>query len=105
MTNIWLGSLKNNNEATSVAREHIAQLKSTSLPSFSDEVAKAHHLGHKKDDDSDCRQSEDNGLKTSDDEQQFRKEYRTVVGSVWSSVKVISLALDSQKGSALSKTD
>ncbi|KAL3768792.1 hypothetical protein ACHAWU_006893 [Discostella pseudostelligera] len=115
MTTIWLGSLKNNADATSVAREHIAQLKSTlaSLPSFSDEVAKTHHLGHKKDDDSDCRQSEDDGLQTSDDEvnrkeqtvKQFRKEYRTVIGSVWSSVKVIALALDSQTGSALSKTD
>ncbi|KAL7440109.1 hypothetical protein ACHAXH_007453 [Discostella pseudostelligera] len=115
MTNIWLGSLKNNDDATSVAREHLAQLKSTlaSLPSFSDEVAKTHHLGHKKDDDSDCIQKEGDGLQTSDDEanrkeqtmKQFRKEYRTVVGFVWSSVKVISLALDSQKGSALSKTD
>ena len=36
---------------------------------------------------------------------QFRKEYKSIVGSVWSSVKVISLALESQQGPSLSKTD
>jgi hypothetical protein len=110
ITKIWLGSMTNSDGASTIAREQIAQLKSTlaSLPSLSDEATETcHRLGHKKDDEECTARDDDN-----DDAnpkvlamKQFRKEYKSIVGSVWSSVKLISLALESQQGPSLSKTD
>ena len=108
MTNVWVQSLKSYYDGISFAREQIMQLKSTiaSLPNFTDEATTTHHFRHKKRDDAESELSDD-----SDDETKVQsmgysqKDYRSLVGSVRSSVKVISLALDSQTGSALSKTD
>lgn len=115
MTKIWVESLNSSDDATAIAREQIAQLKSTltSIPSFPDEETKTYHLGPKKDDDIEGTPVEDSGIPALHDEaspkmltmMQFRKEYKSVVGSVWSSVKIISLALESHTGSSLSKTD
>lgn len=114
MTRMWVESLNNNDGATAIAREQIVQLKSTlaSLPSFPDEETKTYHLGPKKDDDIEGAPVEDSGIALYDDAgpkmltmKQFRKEYKSVIGSVWSSVKVMSLALEYHSGSSLSKTD
>ncbi len=107
MTNVWVQSLKNHNDGTSGAREQIMQLKSTlaSLHSFTDEATKTHHLGHKKQDDVECEESDNEDEAKDLSMEHFQKDYRSLIGSVWSSVKVISLALESQKGSSLSKTD
>jgi len=106
-TNIWLDSLKNKEESSSKAREYIANLKSTlaSLPSFSDEELNTSHPGHKKDDDdnrkgSEVNVNEDESEKKSQSLVQIRKEYGAAVASVRSSVKVISLALDSKEDSS-----
>jgi len=106
-TNIWLDSLKNKEESSSKAREYIANLKSTlaSLPSFSDEELNTSHPGHKKDDDdnrkgSEVNVNEDESEKKSQSLVQIRKEYGAVVASARSSVKVISLALDSKEDSS-----
>ena len=106
-TNIWLDALKNKEGATSKAREHVATLKSTlaSLPSFSDDELNKSHPGHKKDDDDNCAEtSEDNAEESEKRSQsliQIRKEYGAVVASVRSSVKVVSLALESKESSGL----
>eukprot|EP00571_Detonula_confervacea_P015451 CAMPEP_0172307200 /NCGR_PEP_ID=MMETSP1058-20130122/8102_1 /TAXON_ID=83371 /ORGANISM="Detonula confervacea, Strain CCMP 353" /LENGTH=927 /DNA_ID=CAMNT_0013019297 /DNA_START=10 /DNA_END=2793 /DNA_ORIENTATION=- len=111
-TKMWLESLKNKEEATPKAKANIAELKSTlaSMTSFSDEEIKISHQGHKKDDDDlDAEGSEDD-LASPEDEvgekiqtlKQIRKDYGTIVASVRSSVKVISLALESRRGSGLS---
>lgn len=111
-TTMWLDSLKNKDDATQKAGAKIAELKSAlaTLPSFSDEEIKISHRGHKKDDDDRAVESAEADEASPEDEasqkiqtlKQIRKEYGTIVASVRSSVKVIALALESQKGAGLS---
>lgn len=106
-TKIWLESLKNNEDSTRRASTIIAELKATlaTLPSFSIDITEVPQRGHKKDDD-DCAESpgdesneDDPKIQTS---KQMRKDCGSIVASIRSSVKVIALALDSQKGAGLS---
>lgn len=111
-TNMWLDSLMNKEEATPIAERSMLELKSTlaTLPMFSDEDIKICHKGHKKDDN-----NSENELDSQEDAvgekiktlQQIRKDYGTIVASVRSSVKVISLTFESQRGlgDVSSKTD
>jgi len=110
-TQIWLDSLKNKEDSTQKATTNIAELRSTlaTLPSFSDEI-KVLQQGHKKDDD-DCVESAEDEPACPEDEvgqkniqtlKQMRKDYGTIVASIRSSVKVIALAIESQKGVGLS---
>ena len=105
-TTMWLDSLKNKEDAISIARASIEELKSTlaTLPSFSDKEMAILHQGHKKDDDDKGTESpkEDGLVLGNKSGQRILKEYGAVVASIRSSVKVIALGLDSQKGSGLS---
>ena len=106
-TNLWLDSLKNDQDATSKARKSLSELKSTltSLPSSIDKEVKTSHQDHKKDDDNDnCTDSsEDDILNVSDkkiqSQKEIQREYRSIVAQVRASVKVIALALESSRES------
>jgi len=107
---MWLDSLKNKEDSTSKATANIAELKSTlaTLPSFSDKI-EVLQRGHKKDDD-ECMDSKEDKTTPVEDEagqkiqtlKQMQKEFGATVASIRSSVKVIALALESQKGAGLS---
>ena len=110
-TTLWLNSLKNRDDSTQKATASIAELKATlaSLPSFRDEIKEAPHRSHKKDDDDNDNEGdedeavpEDVPIQKTQTLKQMRKEYGTIVASIRSSVKIIALAVESQKGTGLS---
>ena len=105
-TNIWIGSL--NNEKAQMARDKIAELRSvlSSIPSYSNDII-ARRTGHKKSDDDEETESEqtkeDDVLKQKEASfMQKQKEFGKMVASVRASIKIISSALESQKGRGLS---
>ena len=104
--NIWIGSLTN--EQTQKARDKIAELRSvlSSIPSYSNDIV-AQCTGHKKNDDDEDTESEDTKedgvLKQKETSlMQKQKEFGKMVASVRASIKIISSALESQKGRGLS---
>jgi len=108
VAHLWLDSLKNKEGLTQQAMVSITQLKSmlSMLPSFPDEVETSHR-GHKKDDDESIEGAEGDPASPEDETnqkiqtlKQMQKDYGAIVTSVRSSVKVISLALESQKESS-----
>lgn len=103
---IWLDSLNNNNDAPQKAKAVIADLRSTlaRLPSYTDEETGVTGVDHKKDDDNDNLSTDDHSevRQKATSLRQRRKDFRQVVSLVRSSVKVIALALESQKGAGLS---
>ncbi|KAL3800595.1 hypothetical protein ACHAW5_001063 [Stephanodiscus triporus] len=107
---MWLDSLRNKGYVYTQAVEHVAELKSTlaNLPSFPEGEINFLHPGHKKDDDSKSGGGEDADDQKIHSMEQFRKDYRVTVASVRSYVKVIALALESQRVAgpfSTSKTD
>ncbi len=109
-TKTWLDSLSNKQDAPQKASSNVAELRSTiaTLPSFSDDTIVA-RTGHKTDDDekSNTAVEDDEGdvsksNRKSQSLRQKKKEFGTIIASVRSSVKVIALALESQKGPGLS---
>jgi hypothetical protein len=76
------------------------------LPSFPG-VVEVTHRGHKKDDDDNIEGAEGDPVSPEDETnqkiqtlKQMQKDYSAIVTSVRSSVKVIALTLESQKGSS-----
>ena len=102
---IWLDSLNNHEDAPQKVKVAIADLRSTlaRLPSYAEERG-VKGSGHKKDDDNDNLGTDDHSeiRQKAATLRQRRKDFRQVVSLVRSSVKVIALALDSQKGAGLS---
>ncbi len=97
-------SLKNKGDAITAATERVDELKSTlaNLPSFPEEEIDTLHPGHKKDDDAkscDREEADDQNIRTM---KPYRKDYRATVASVRSNVKIMSLALESQRVAGVS---
>ncbi|KAK1743399.1 hypothetical protein QTG54_006020 [Skeletonema marinoi] len=103
---IWLDSLNNNEDAPQKAKKAIADLRSTlaRLPSYAGDETGVKGVDHKKDDDNDNSSTDDHSeiRQKATSLMQRRKDFRQVVSLVRSSVKVIALALESQKGTGLS---
>ncbi|KAL7552831.1 hypothetical protein ACHAWF_016075 [Thalassiosira exigua] len=106
-TSLWLDSLKNNEGSTQKAMSIISDLKSTlaSIPSIPDEAKDISQCVHKKDDadDDECTGNTPRGeAGQKQSSRQLQRDYGLTVALVRSSVKVIALALESQKSSGLS---
>ena len=102
---IWLDSLKNNEDAPQKAKAAIAGLRSTlaRLPSYTDtNDAEVKEFDHKKDDDNLGTDNHSEIRQKATSLRQRRKDFGKVVSLIRSSVKVISLALESQRGAGLS---
>ncbi|KAL7447406.1 hypothetical protein ACHAXM_010616 [Skeletonema potamos] len=106
---IWLDSLNNNEDAPQKAKAAIADLRSTlaRLPSYTigaEEDAGVRSSDHKKDDDND-NLSTDSHIEIRQKASNLRQrkiDFGKEVSLVRGTVKVISLALESQKGAGLS---
>jgi hypothetical protein len=107
---IWLDSLNYSEDAHQKAKAAIAGLRSTlaRLPSYTVEAedeAGIRGSDHKKDDDNDNLNTTDNHIEIRQKAtslRQRRKDFGKVVSLVRGTVKVIALALESQKGAGLS---
>ncbi|KAL7496445.1 hypothetical protein ACHAWT_008925 [Skeletonema menzelii] len=103
---IWLDSSNNNDAAPQKAKTAITDLRSTlaRLPSYADDKTGVTGSDHKKDDDNENLSTDVHSeiRQKATSLRQRRKDFRQVVSLVRSSVKVIALALESQKGAGLS---
>ncbi|KAL7509017.1 hypothetical protein ACHAXN_006051 [Cyclotella atomus] len=106
-TNAWVVSLNIKQDGAQQAKDKVIELRTllSSIPSYSDDTI-TQCTGYKKNDDQNTEQEEHNeGAMKQKEEVGFvqrRKEFGKIVSSVRSSVKIISSALDSQKGRGLS---
>ena len=102
---IWLDSMNSNEDAPQNAKVALADLRSTlaRLPSCAEEAEVSKH-DHKKDDDNERESTNNNSeiRQKATSLKQRRKDFGKIVSLVRSSVKVIALALESQKGAGLS---
>ncbi|KAL7471865.1 hypothetical protein ACHAXS_012162 [Conticribra weissflogii] len=104
-TRIWIDSLKNNDDSFLKTKDCVNGLRSiiATIPSFSDDV-NVPRTGHKKDDDivdginDDCKEGDVGVIQDkSTGLLQMRREIVTLISSVRSSIKIIDLALESNK--------
>jgi hypothetical protein len=105
-TNAWVASLKSKQDGVQQVKDRVVELRTmlSRIPSYSDELI-AQCAGRKKTDDENTEYyTKEDAIKPKEGVgvMHRRKEFGKAVASVRASVKIISSALDSQKGRGLS---